>query len=216
MSADVADDTINLSQRGSLRQPPPTPAPSQRAYKACNVCRKRKSRCLISEGETKCHRCKRESKPCVFPDDRYQRKSRHRRQSESLHDVADNASVRTIETFGGDAAAGSTSAASMGNDLTESVVKSVVSSGNDARDLLFTVVRDDGEAHSTTANAYDSTSPYSVERQAGLPRGAAFRPMAAVDVWNACRWTMQGWFNAEEAITLVDLYAALPTSEASS
>ncbi|KAK5175797.1 uncharacterized protein LTR77_000937 [Saxophila tyrrhenica] len=119
---------------------------SQRAYKACDVCRKRKSRCTVGSGATKCQRCLREGRACVFPEHRYKQKPRRARQSRetSNHSASIMHGNNNLTEH---ATAGPGNPCPSADGLAESVMRTVVLSGNDARDLLFSAVREDRETH---------------------------------------------------------------------
>lgn len=87
--------------------------------------------------------------------------------------------------------------------LADSVMRTIISSGNDARDLLFSAVRTDNEGDPSTRPAAYSTSPSFLTTNAGHE---AQITLSAVQVWSSSRFVMQGWLAAPEAVRLVDLY----------
>ncbi|KAF7552171.1 hypothetical protein G7Z17_g4494 [Cylindrodendrum hubeiense] len=105
-------------------------------------------------------------------------------------------------------------------NLTGSVMRTLVSNGNDAMKLLFQAAtehsRTDGDALSnepsasrTFANAVPSTtSPENIPSVA-TTGPIYFSPVShdILKVWRAFRFTRMGWFTAEEAITYVDLFS---------
>lgn len=118
------------------------------------------------------------------------------------------------------------SATQPGGGLADSVMRTVVSSGNDALNLLFEAAhhRDtldsqdaSGSGQAGTANVQpvidrslyetpqsvlpNTTSPFMAHPvRMSIPSAETLR------VWNACRFVQMGWFSAEEAVIYVDLF----------
>jgi len=98
------------------------------------------------------------------------------------------------------------------NGLTDSVMRTVVSSGNDALDLLFVAAHKESEGQhlphlQAEANGFTPGSNISL----GTPMGSNLQSRLptvssnVTDVWNACRFVKMGWFSAEEAVLYLDL-----------
>lgn len=117
---------------------------------------------------------------------------------------------------------------SHGSGLTSSMMRTVVSSGNDALNLLF-----EAAAHTNTQNGqlerhhtrdagarndYNNNDyrPAAQNMQTPGPGSVGTSPAApapvdisnpgrdVLDVWESCRFVKMGWFTAKEAITYVD------------
>jgi len=110
------------------------------------------------------------------------------------------------------------------NGFQDSIVRTMVSSGSDALNLLFEAAhqQNPGHAENNTQPVADHTNqtptsanaPYLTPSAAFLhdtPSGSTIPsvlPSASSDVyhvWNACRFVKMGWFSAQEAILYVDL-----------
>jgi hypothetical protein len=110
--------------------------------------------------------------------------------------------------------------------LTSPMMRTVVSSGNDALNLLFAAAAYDQDNDSQTNNGRETNLQPTVERgtlnaQSSRPTrstGALGTSPAApapaeisdstqdvIQIWEACRFVKMGWFTAREAITFVDL-----------
>lgn len=185
------------------------PQSYHRAYKACVACRQRKSRCEVDDAWAPgrpCKRCKRRMKECVFPADRVASKASLRRDSGAQEQQqarpSDCIAVATPATQDSSPSQGSRRQVSVGPDglgehrddagVGDSVMRTMISSGSDAMDVLFDPVRHGPQASSSEA----AQTPLTVR----VPCSTS--PIH--DVWNACRFVKQGWFSAEEAIFYVD------------
>lgn len=103
-------------------------------------------------------------------------------------------------------------------DLANSVIRTVVSSGNDALNLLFEAAhhRDAMDAQEHAASG--SQSYETPQSGHSLPNPASpfiFRAQPVqmstpspetLKLWTSCRYVQMGWFSAHEAITYVDLF----------
>lgn len=105
-------------------------------------------------------------------------------------------------------------------DLTHSMMRTVVSSGSDALNLLFEAAHhrdaiDNQEASGSQAyetprsgpGGYDNgipTSPFHTFRAQPVQMSAPSPEI--LRVWTACRFVQMGWFSAHEAVTYVDLF----------
>lgn len=117
------------------------------------------------------------------------------------------------------------------NELTNSVVRTVVSSGNDALNLLFQAAAHEGGNPSSVGQStsdpvqgpspVQGTSPYDVFSSSASLIGCQPGPSpvkissASTDVirvWEACRFVKMGWFSAREAVTYIDAYVSTPRS----
>ncbi|KAF2016478.1 hypothetical protein BU24DRAFT_202519 [Aaosphaeria arxii CBS 175.79] len=104
-------------------------------------------------------------------------------------------------------------------DLANSVMRTVVSSGTDALNLLFEAAhhRDAQESRDQTAHASRSyetpnsgtsyphaeSSPFTFKAQ---PVQMSQPSPETLKIWTTCRYVQMGWFSAHEAITYVDLF----------
>lgn len=129
---------------------PSAPREFQRAYKACVPCRKRKARCEVevpADGGVPgppCTRCRRALRECVFTEERAWKKQRlmeesERRARRTRGDAPPRPSPprvmrRASPGDGGD------------GPLAESMMRTVVASGNDALNLLFEAATREGAA----------------------------------------------------------------------
>jgi Fungal Zn(2)-Cys(6) binuclear cluster domain len=109
----------------------------QRAHKACIPCRKRKARCDIGPGSAPpCVRCRRDRKECIFSGQRtYNSVKRKRAAMERQLRGTDSSTPAWDPVANGHDA--QLSATPQKANLTDSVMRTVVSSGNDALYVLF-------------------------------------------------------------------------------
>ena len=99
------------------------------------------------------------------------------------------------------------------NGLTDTVMRTIVSSGNDALNLLFQAAEQrDAESpqHQTPASLTSHVDgDFSTPKTAfGIPTASVQLSKASppvLEVWAALRFTRMGWFSAEEAVTYIDL-----------
>jgi hypothetical protein len=107
-------------------------------------------------------------------------------------------------------------------DLAHSVMRTVVSSGSDALNLLFEAAhhRDAIDSQEQLgAHAYET--PSSRSGPSGYDNGVPSSPFhtfraqpvqmstpspETLKIWTACRFVQMGWFSAHEAVTYVDLF----------
>ncbi|KAF2640485.1 hypothetical protein P280DRAFT_451215 [Massarina eburnea CBS 473.64] len=198
-----------------------------------------------------CQRCKREMRECVFRSERSwvkRRKPGEARADENGEEVImsnpngpnihDSPAPRSLSMSGHIATpiesphsrrsesllspATLRRASTSKPDLAHSVMRTVVSSGSDALNLLFEAAnhRDALEnQEQATSQHYDtpqSGTPYPPQGHDG---GAASpftfkaqpvqmsRPsQETLKVWTSCRFVQMGWFSAHEAVTYVDLF----------
>ncbi|KAK2767068.1 hypothetical protein FQN54_006387 [Arachnomyces sp. PD_36] len=111
------------------------------------------------------------------------------------------------------------------NELTNSVVRTVVSSGNDALNLLFEAAAHDRQNTSSvdqsTSHPIQSTNPAQGTSQYNVfPMSTSFsnshpgpspvkisHPSPDVlRTWETCRFVRMGWFSAREAVTYIDAF----------
>ncbi|KAF2119028.1 hypothetical protein BDV96DRAFT_369743 [Lophiotrema nucula] len=101
-------------------------------------------------------------------------------------------------------------------DLQNRVMRTVVSSGNDALNLLFEAAhhRDAIDAQEQSASQpyetpqsrttiQDPSSPFTFRAQ---PVQMSQPSPETLKVWTSCRFVQMGWFSAHEAVTYVDLF----------
>jgi Fungal Zn(2)-Cys(6) binuclear cluster domain len=201
----------------------------QRAYKACIACRKRKAKCdLGSSGQQPCARCRREHRECIFPAERSGNPSKRQKvgmhEAEHAFDATNGHSQDyTSPDFAGSTAfhnnesSEATSASPPGPkhgkqiSLDDSVMRTVVSRGNEALDILFEAAAHQeranaGNAHSgpfTSLPRSQSSSAASIQNHAVTLSSAT---AATLELWAACRFVSQGWLSAQEAVTYIDLF----------
>lgn len=99
--------------------------------------------------------------------------------------------------------------------LTDSVMRTVVSKGNDALQILFEAGTQQQEPNTTGKDHVEEvhnvvTTPVSVHSMTGPSAQSKILQVSSTTpevlrVWNACRFVRQGWITAEEAVTLFDL-----------
>ncbi|KAM5356718.1 hypothetical protein ACJ41O_003364 [Fusarium nematophilum] len=245
----------------------------RRGYQACELCRRKKIRCVVDTPGNSCLRCQRELKECVFSHERSHRKrdATGSRRGSSKEDCPSQSSPSPIpptalvreasgtfteETsqFLGDrndlplpsqnysdlplattnilaqnlpqslqanevAASPSLGSAGGAGDLTDSVMRTLVSNGKDALRLLFQAAvehaNNDGESPSNPSSL--SRPPVHVIGETPTPqtnisirttRPIRFSPAShdILTVWRAFRFVKMGWFTAEEAVAYVDLF----------
>ncbi|CAG8238950.1 unnamed protein product [Penicillium salamii] len=108
------------------------------------------------------------------------------------------------------------------SSLSNSMMRTVVASGNDALNILFEAATAQEDGHTDTTpesiNGAPSTGPSHVLTPGKYD--AAFEPVTRVirpvqlsnaaqdtlNIWEACRFVKMGWFTAREAVTFVDLF----------
>lgn len=74
------------------------------------------------------------------------------------------------------------------------MLQKVVSSNNDAMNILYEAALLEENQHMVDERAADPASC--------IPR--SLNETDALRIWNACRFVKMGWFSSHEAITLVD------------
>ncbi|KPM35711.1 hypothetical protein AK830_g10868 [Neonectria ditissima] len=241
----------------------------RRVYKACELCRRKKIRCVVDGPGKACLRCQRELTECVFSPERS-----HRRRSTAAQAVAaspqevDQESISTTPSpllspqetrvpiqqrlpppqntdianslprfnaqdscafpengFGRPssdhlpAPSGPASGVVGNGDLAGSVMRTLVSNGNDAMRLLFQAAAEHAPAEGETPSNAPSTSrtvasavPVTTSPE-NIPTMESsgsihFSPISydVLKVWRAFRFTKMGWFTAEETVMYVDLF----------
>ncbi|KAI9371611.1 hypothetical protein BJX61DRAFT_543489 [Aspergillus egyptiacus] len=212
----------------------------QRTYKACIPCRQRKAKCDLGEHPDgspigpPCAKCRREQRQCVFSETRAWERKKKRGSQE------DGASVptarRRLSSNSNDIRFSDTDSPEKGihrprtevrhtrqqstSTLDNSMMRTVVSSGNDALNILFEAAAHSEEAGlaeqatqtQITPNytSHSHESPLLTVLQ-GVPK--ATRPVEisyasneVLATWESCRFVMMGWFTSREAVTLIDLF----------
>ena len=201
----------------------------QRAYKACMACRKRKAKCdLGSSGQPPCARCRREHRECIFPAERSA--NPNKRQRVSLHEAehtrntprrySRNQTPPELAPPTGYENGDSSNTMSASPPLPriakklgldDSVMRTVVSRGNEALDILFEAAAH--QERNSVSNAQSGQSAIPPPPQtlpvAAIGKQAAILSSASADMlelWSSCRFVRQGWLSAQEAITYIDLF----------
>ncbi|KAL4769544.1 hypothetical protein BDW60DRAFT_224782 [Aspergillus nidulans var. acristatus] len=195
----------------------------QRTYKACIPCRQRKAKCDLGElpdGSPigpPCAKCRREQRECVFSETRaWERKKRvdnvggYTESNISSHQpTAKNPHTRQQSA----------------STLENSMMRTVVSSGNDALNILFEAAAHSQEADLAEARMDSRDSSRAVngmsyenafsQMHSAVSAGIFSRAIRPVEIsnaskevlstWETCRFVMMGWFTSREAVTLIDL-----------
>ncbi|VUC27066.1 unnamed protein product [Clonostachys rosea] len=198
----------------------------RRSYKACLACRQRKSRCELGRGWTPgapCRRCQRQMKECIFPSERVGSKETTKEASLTSRPAAREAEEnpssiivgvdRSPRQDGPNTQPSPTSGAGEGN-VSNSVMRTMISSGNDALEALFEPVRQTHQVEQNTSWEHESSGDTLPLPMAATPHGSETSrrlkgpnsSSSVLEMWNACRFVKQGWFSAEEAVFLVDMF----------
>ncbi|KAL6354329.1 hypothetical protein LRP88_11657 [Fusarium phalaenopsidis] len=202
----------------SETRPPKEP---KRAYKACFQCRKSKAKCELNSDLRVSQSANTNAASLSYASGQLQIYT-------PVEDVASTGVIQTLSfthhpdtsspihrpstQFGSLTHLHQTSTA-----LDEEVVRTVVSSSNDARNVLFKVANehdpDDSDGQPAYANVLDDVSLASpltnntkVSHQA--PQVVVLSNLTKEDaeLWSRQRFVRQGWFTAQEAITYIDLF----------
>ncbi|KAH6964562.1 hypothetical protein DER45DRAFT_626941 [Fusarium avenaceum] len=252
----------------------------RRGYQACELCRKKKIRCVVETPGAPCLRCQREIKECVFNDERSHRKrnttgSRRASSNQALDSRDGTGTAReslspTPATLGQEVsntltqqpsqllsdnndltlprqdysdlplsvnnsmaydlsqpqqqAAVNETSPSIGpgghtGDLTDSVMRTLVSNGKDALHLLFQPAIEQSKKDGNTPDNLQPASRHALHRagetltpgttsSVRTSRPIRFSPAPAntLTIWRSFRFVKMGWFTAEEAVAYVDLF----------
>lgn len=111
--------------------------------------------------------------------------------------------------------------------LGNSIMRTVVSSGNDALNILFEAAAAHSRGNGTEPDAQprnnvssesrtarneipwtdgDSAAPYHIVARTVYPVELSQASKEVLEVWEACRFVKMGWFTSREAVTLIDLF----------
>lgn len=206
-----------------------------------------------------CAKCRREQKECVFPEKRAWERSKKRPGSSEDVDVSSTKTWRRRLNDGEDREdfhnAVSDYAPSLENNrnastddtsnsnenhhgrhhstssLGNSMMRTVVASGNDALNILFEAAaahsRESGihEPNIQSGNTIssrgetarddspacdDPAAPVQITTKMVLPVQLSRASKEVLGVWGACRFVKMGWLTSREAITLIDLFVSYP------
>ncbi|KAL4937264.1 hypothetical protein BDV06DRAFT_203244 [Aspergillus oleicola] len=113
------------------------------------------------------------------------------------------------------------------SNLDNSMMRTVVSSGNDALNILFEAAThsqeadlaeqemNTGDAYNRAASGASHETPFS-QMYSAVSSGMVTKELRPVEIsqassevlgiWEACRFVMMGWFTSREAVTLIDLF----------
>jgi hypothetical protein len=204
----------------------------KRAYKACEACRRTKNKCEVTGDSVACTRCVRERRECVFPLTRSNKRARRSSFDQSSGNNVSSAPSARMSQSGpiSGTAAGSVeheqrampdrAQQARPDDLQTEVVKTFVTSSNDAMGLLFQAAQNDSDSDTDrdAFNGRDGNSMNTFQRRGDDFSDAATSPWISSEaqlppqltretlaVWNKHRFVMQGWFSAFEAISYVEL-----------
>ena len=218
------------------------PRDYQRAYKACIPCRKRKAKCnLTGDNESgvpegpPCARCRREHRECIFSAERNYNAKRARTEDDfdierilpqprsAIFEGSEIERRRTMSQHYGsnhtyhDGTQHSPTATR--SALEDSVMRTTISSGNDALNILFEAaaaqearadsVRDPSvslEDNPMEVAMVQRTLPSVLDPRKVLTVGLTRASSETLRLWTACRFVRQGWMTAEEAVTYVDMF----------
>ena len=98
--------------------------------------------------------------------------------------------------------------------LDDSVMRTVVSGGNDALNILFeAAAHQEKKAGTNSQSAVPGRNPSQGEplpnssrTHSGQPEPLSSAAPAIFELWGACRFVTQGWMSAQEATTYIDLF----------
>jgi Fungal Zn(2)-Cys(6) binuclear cluster domain len=227
---EVGNSSSALPQASRSKRMRPNNKEFQRAYKACIPCRKRKARCDVgTESTPPCARCRREHRECIFSAQRNYNPVKRQGIEIERQQRAINRSARgwdpvgTVHRRNEDSVADDQEARSSVTppkaDLTDSVIRHVVSSGNDALNILFEAVahqKDLAELERGPITATTAPGPSFDAAPSILSLGAAATASRVVKLspagrevlklWSRCRFVVNCWLSAEEAVTLIDFF----------
>ncbi|PIG89499.1 Zn(II)2Cys6 transcription factor [Aspergillus arachidicola] len=202
----------------------------QRTYKACLACRQRKAKCELGTGPDglalgpPCAKCRREQRECVFSEKKAweRQKKRGELTRPPLDQDNGNSTLQPSPAESSQRRRQSTST------LANSMMRTVVSSGNDALNILFEAAAAHSKEHGNglsesstpSRNARSSTGrsnnyesslnqsivPPEVLAKAAQPVEISQASKEVLSVWGACRFVRMGWFTAREAVTFIDLF----------
>lgn len=100
--------------------------------------------------------------------------------------------------------------------LDNSMMRTVVSSGNDALNILFEAAAHSQDADMTeqgmrsgntpgrSVYGVSHESPFSQMHSAARPAELSNASKEVLSTWEGCRFVMMGWFTSREAVTLID------------
>lgn len=95
-------------------------------------------------------------------------------------------------------------------------MRTVVSSGNDALNILFEAAAHSQDADMTeqgmrsgntpgrSVYGVSHESPFSQMHSAARPAELSNASKEVLSTWEGCRFVMMGWFTSREAVTLID------------
>ncbi|KAL4894229.1 hypothetical protein BDV59DRAFT_207238 [Aspergillus ambiguus] len=201
----------------------------KRGYVACVGCRARKVRCVLTDSQPPCAKCRREHRECVYqatgktgkhrePPRWAQSVDQPRQSVPSLNQERESEIGYERITQGEEAHSHSDVAESPSNEdshpLTGRMMSTILARPRDALDILFDAAQSRAEAlpsHSQDLYAQasvNSANPSSIISESGLvPVSGLSQPDDEVlDLWDKCRFVRQGWFTAQEAVTYLDLF----------
>jgi hypothetical protein len=201
-----------------------------RTYKACLSCRKRKIRCDLGESnQPPCQRCRRESRDCNIPEERSWKSQTPGggqsssiaqgisgydpiRHSPSLLTAPSSAHPPPLDSRP-DAGVDSTSVPehTSGADLENTIIRTAVTSGNDALGLLFhdvrsgrTVPRDNLPGRGETSEDESESGPATRQRRNNHSHVTSVQANDDVKkAWSASKLGHMGWLRAHEVVSLL-------------
>lgn len=105
--------------------------------------------------------------------------------------------------------------------LATSVMRTLVTSGNDALNILFEAASRDVNTNNNAGDEYLRNqypipwgiSPQSFSAHAEVQVSNPLPSLEAIKVWGECRFVMMGWVTALDALTYIDLYGPTTASE---
>jgi hypothetical protein len=194
-----------------------------RTYKACLSCRKRKIRCDLGESnQPPCQRCRRESRDCNVPEERSWKSQTPGGGQSSSAAPASRSTVSLpaqppLQDNRPDAGVESPSVPehTSGADLENTIIRTAVTSGNDALGLLFhdvrsgrTIPRDNLPGKGETAMPSEDESESGPAPRQRRNNHSHVPPVQANDdvrkAWSASKLGQMGWLRAHEVVSLLE------------
>jgi hypothetical protein len=203
-----------------------------RTYVACISCRARKVKCILADSPP-CAKCKREHRECVF--DTQRKKAKHRNPPRWTHDETlqrtrqDSIPGVSSGATGSDPESLRNPLDGVSNmlppqqtmrtqypkvspsgslpSISERLLSTVVAGSSDALETLSHAAQNtEGNGQPRTRSSNESIRATRSPNGMGLSMSCLSEVDDTVlDIWDKCRFVRQGWFTAQEAVTLIDL-----------
>jgi hypothetical protein len=219
----VCNDSSSVTFHSLPTMPPTRTNAITRTYKACLSCRKRKIRCDLGESnQPPCQRCRRESRDCNVPEERSWKSQTPGGGQSSSAAPASRSTVslpahQTPQDNRQATAAESSTAPehTSGPDLENTIIRTAVTSGNDALGLLFqdvrsgrTIPRDNLCVRGETAMPSEDESESGLATRQRRNNHSHVPFVQANDdvrkAWSASKLGQMGWLRAHEVVSLLE------------